>query len=451
MIANVTGDPRMTLDLQRKKDGAQSASKSARESADLVRNADHDPDYVTFRESFLTMRHQEILDRLQSMTPATMQDHAQTWKQLADSAMFNSMGLGGKVHQTLASGALAGSAADAIQEATKRFTDELADMHNVTQSVASRVESATDAAAVVKGAVPPVPAAAHTGPIPGAPLPGAVIGNVASASEAEQQAQRAMMNYYMPVYPVVGQQVPTYTPPKGPAGGGLAPGTAGPGVGPAGGPGGSAAAQPNSGQHGTAPGDKPGAPRDQSGAGGNPDQQGQHPGGPGSGAGDGTTPAAAGTGTGGLPGAGSTHGADAVTPAGWSPGSGGSGAAGFGGPDGGFGGGGSGGLPGSGDAKGGPGRSLPGPGRSGAGTSGTESVRPAAAAAGASGFPGMGMPGAKGKEKDKEHKGKPELLVNERNARDLIGDPVKAAPPVFGKNPEADTQSPESEQERRRR
>jgi len=49
------------------------------------------------------------------------------------------------------------------------------------------------------------------------------------------------------------------------------------------------------------------------------------------------------------------------------------------------------------------------------------------------------MPGAKGKkeDEDKEHKGRAELLAHERHKRELLGDPVKATPPVFGRNPPA--------------
>ncbi|KZM69657.1 hypothetical protein AWN90_07735 [Nocardia terpenica] len=45
----------------------------------------------------------------------------------------------------------------------------------------------------------------------------------------------------------------------------------------------------------------------------------------------------------------------------------------------------------------------------------------------------MGMPGGKAKgEEDKERKGRPELLVHERNKVDLVGEPIPAVPPALG-------------------
>ncbi|MFI5780311.1 WXG100 family type VII secretion target [Nocardia sp. NPDC051570] len=383
------------------------------------------------------MSHQTILDNLKTMLPGVMHGVAQEWQKVGDAVMWNSAALSGKVQRTVAQG-WEGATADAIVAATRRFTDDLADVHNVMQSVHLRIQSAAYGAEAVKAAVPKVTAAQAQALIPGLVLPNEAIGAQGANSEAEQAARMAMVNHYVPTYQPAGQQVPTFVAPQGPGGtsndggGGLNPGWSGG----AGGPGGDTPGSKSPGdgaqnneqqQPGTNPANQ--SP-DSAGQQGNPmGNASDRPGGS-----DATRPAG--------------FDSTSTTPAGFTPGSGG-GSTGGGYPGGGYAGGGSG-IPGIGGfgsggggsvAGGGPGRSIPG---------GPGAVNPAGgvlggagrpAAAGAAGMPGMAPPGGKGKgEDDKEHK-RPDWLTHERNTIELLGEYEPTVPPVLG----ADAQSTETE------
>jgi uncharacterized protein YukE len=180
---------------------SQAAAKQTRKTADaadkLVTTTGNDPDYMpsSVIEAFMSMPHQQILDAVNAMQPGVMHASAQAWQKNADAAMFNTTGLGGKVQKTISSG-WRGATADAISRATRRFTDQMADMHNITQSVSSRIESAAYGAETVKGAVPSIPEPPGSPSVPGAENPATVIGHITAASDAEQAAQRAMVNYY---------------------------------------------------------------------------------------------------------------------------------------------------------------------------------------------------------------------------------------------------------------
>ncbi|MEG8183829.1 hypothetical protein GZH49_35760 [Nocardia terpenica] len=408
--------------------GASSSRDSAAETDKHVRTGGYDPDYLPHDalEPFMSMSHQDIVQAVNDMQPGSMHSSADAWGKVADAVMFNSLGLNAKVQKTISQG-WEGATADAIQNATHRFVGEMTDMHNVTQGVAERITSAAYGAEVVKGAVPSVPQAPGAPAVKGAENPATVIGYLTAASDAEQAARQAMINYYVPVYPPAGEKIPTYVPPTGPSdgAGANAPGANGPGW-----PGGSGGGTNPSGsnnssgdaQHGPqSPSDQQTSPAgtdsgpastDPSGLANSPAGQGNNPQGS-SGAGTATTP------TGVSP--------NATTPAGVGSAGGGLGA-GSGWPGGGIGG-----RGGSSSGSGGPGRSVPGqsvPG-SPAGSPLGGAGRPAAA--GQSGMPGMGMPGGKAKgEEDKERKGRPELLVHERNKVDLVGEPIPAVPPALG-------------------
>ncbi|PPJ33645.1 hypothetical protein C5E45_04705 [Nocardia nova] len=414
-----TGDPTLDPKLVPKSNAAQFYQRSAADEGKAAGNVDHDPDYIpaAVMEPFRSMSHDAILAGVTQMKPGLMHQFAQGWKKTADATLFNNMALNAKVHKSVAAG-WEGRAADAVIAATQRFTNEMAEMHNVAQSVMSRIEAAAYGADVVKAQVPPLPPPKPIPTVDGAESPKDAVGAVTTGSSEEQAAQWAMVNHYVPTYQPAGQQVPMFTPPTAPDdGGGVNP----PGVG------------------GRLPGGDTGGTVDGHQKPGGDNRSGT---GDGTGAGDqqpGTDPAAAASNQ--TSPAGSTRDASSTTPAGLD--STATTPAGLGGTSGSGTGSGLGGVPGY---AGGPGRtggpsSPGGPGRSVPGVPGAGDPlgklgalgRPAAAAAGAAGLPGMGMPGAKGKgEEDKERKGNPDLLVHERNKADLIGDPPPAVPPVFG-------------------
>lgn len=419
-----SGDPTLDPKLVPKSKAAQFYQRSAAEADKVAGNVDHDPDYIpaAVMEPFRSMSHQAILAGVEQMKPGLMHATAQGWKKIADATMFNHMALNAKVHKSIAAG-WEGRAADAVTAATQRFSNEMSEMHNVAQSVMSRIEAVAYGAEVVKAQVPPLPPPKPIPAVPGAESPKDAIDAVTSTASAEQAAQWAMVNHYVPTYQPAGQQVAMFVPPTSPDdGGGVNPPNVGPGV-PGGDPGRSAGHN-----------DKPGDP-DRSGSGdgaGDGDRQlGDNP----ASAADRTSPTGssttspASTGPAGLD-------STATNPAGVGGTSGSGTGTGFGGLPGhsGYG-------SGGGSTSGGPGRSVPGtPGAGNPVGTPAGAGRPAAAAAGMPGMPGMGVPGAKGKgEEDKERKGNPDLLVHERNTIDLIGEQTPAVPPVFGvSEPEAE-------------
>lgn len=428
--AAAAGDISLAPSLVPKADAAKFYQSSAAEAAAVAGNADHDADYIPdgVMEFFRGMRHQEILDGVATMLPGVMHTTAQTWKKIADATLFNTMGLNAKVRKSIAAG-WDGAAADAVTAATTRFTNQMSEMHNVTQSVMGRIEAVAYGADVVTKQVPPIPPVQPVPAVPGAESPKDAVAGVTASSSEEQTAQWAMVNHYVPTYRAAGQQVPMFVPPTAPdgEGGDNPPGVAGrvPGGtgGPVDGPGTDGQSGPedhsdtadrNSGddqQAGTDPASADAASNQTSPA-ANPQQPtsttaaGLDP--------TATTPAGvntsgAGTGPGGMPGYSRTSGPGSTR----GPGS-------TGGPSG----------------SGGPGRSVPGVPGTGNPVGNPGPLGRPAAAAGTSGLPGMGMPGARGKgEEDKERKGDPDLLVHERNKIDLIGDPTPAVPPVFGADP----------------
>lgn len=428
--AAAAGDISLDPSLVPKAEAAKFYQGSAVDAADAAGNADRDADYIPdgVMEFFRGMRHQEILDGTASMQPGVMHASAQAWKKIADATMFNNMGLNAKVRKSIAAG-WEGTAADAVTAATTRFTSQMSEMHNVTQSVMGRIEAAAYGADVVKKQVPPFPPVNPVPTVPGAESPKDAVTAVTASSSEEQAAQWAMVNHYVPTYQSAGQQVPMFVPPTAPddGGGDNPPGVAGRVPGGTGGPveGPGTDNQPDPGDHsGTADqnsGDDRQAGTDPASADAasnqtSPAANTQRPT-PTTAAGldpTATTPAdvnssGAGTGPGGMLGYSRTGGPGSAR----GPGS-------TGGPTG----------------SGGPGRSVPGvPGTANPVATPGALGRPAAAA-GTSALPGMGMPGGRGKgEDDKERKGDPDLLVHERNKIDLIGDPTPAVPPVFGADP----------------
>ncbi len=396
----------------------------------LVTTSGTDPDYMpgSVIEAFMSMPHQQILDVVKDMQPGVMHTTAQAWNKTADAVMFNTTGLNAKVQKTLSSG-WEGATAEAISRATRRFTDQMTDMHNTTQSVASRIESAAYGAETVKGAVPSIPSAPGKPAVPGAENPAAVIGQLTAASEAEQEARRAMVAYYVPTYQPAGQQVPVYVPPAGPEGPSspTALGITKPGsvtspsspipTSPGSKPGDSTGKQQNEGNRQDHPVDT-----DPSAFGNSVQQNNSGATTPASMEPNSTTPASVNSGDGTL-----------GTVPGWSA----AGTSTGGGA-----------LGNNSDAPGGPGRSIPGtPSTNNTVGGAAAASRAAAAAAGTSRMPGMGMPGGKGKkeDEDKERKGRPELLVHERNKADLVGESAPTTPAVFGQK------SPATEDNRMRR
>ncbi|MFI5783155.1 PPE domain-containing protein [Nocardia sp. NPDC051570] len=413
--------------------GASNMRKAATDTDKSVRTSGHDPDYIPAGavESFLSMPHQKIVEAVNSMKPGSMHDTAQAWRKIGDASMFNTMGLTSKLRNSVAQG-WEGATADAILAATRRFTDELTDMHAVTQSVASRVESAAYGAEVVKGAVPSVPTPPGSPAVPGAENPATIIGHITAASDAEQEARQAMINYYVPAYQPAGQQVPVYLPPSGPNDGS---GPNVPGINGTGRPGGTGG-RTSSSEPNTPSGDPEHGPQsqndqrtkpastDSSPANTDPSALANSPTGQGNTSGNNPQ----GSGTAGVATTPASVGPSATTPSSVGGNGGGLGG-GSGRPGGGIGGRG---TPGS----AGPGRSIPGvPAAGNPGSpAGLGARSPAAGSAGMPGMPGMAPHGAKGKGEDdeKEHKGKPELLVHERNKIDLLGEPSPAVPPAFG-------------------
>ncbi|MQY24373.1 hypothetical protein NRB20_75080 [Nocardia sp. RB20] len=375
----------------------------------LIATHGNDPDYMpsSVVEAFVSMSHQDILNAVNDMKPGTMHSSAEAWRKTADALMFNTMGLTSKVQKTLSDG-WEGVTAEAISSATRRFTDQMTDVHNLTQSVAFRIESAAYGAETVKGAVPSIPTAPGKPAVPGAENPAAVIGHLTAASDAEQAARLAMTQYYVPSYQPAGQQIPVYVPPTGPYGatGPTLPGVSkphsatGPGPQPSSGTKPTKNSDPTAGQQNNAEHKNPSntdpsasnnsAQRDTSPtthtdpdatstAGVNPST---------------TTQDSAPNWTG--PGAG--LGSESSTP----------------GPN-------------------APGRSVPGtPGTIGTLAGATAAASRPATTPGTSAMPGMAAPGKDKKNDEKEHKGRPELLAHKRNKIDLVGDPILSTPPVFG-------------------
>jgi hypothetical protein len=427
------GDSTMSPELAQKDNAARAMQKAAQQAADLVKDAGVDPDYIKVMEPFLTMKHPDIMNGLQAMNAGAMHAKAQAWQNLADETVFNSMGLTAKVQRTLAGGAWEGATADAIQAATRRFADQINDMHDVTQSVASRIQAAAFGADVVRAMVPPIPAAPPAEGPPGAEDPVAAIMHTLATSEAEQAAQHAMNDHYKPTYQPAGEQVPRYVPPTGPDDG------ANPGSTTTIGPGsttnpGSTTTYPGSttspGSPGNQPGDSTSKDSSQNNDGQPGDQNRNSPGSPA----NSTTTQGNSTQSPSNPTSTTPTGVNptATTPAGLDPGSTTPGATVPGGPGSGIPGVTTGGAPGP----GGPGRSVPGGTAPGTGTpaGGPGGAKPAAA--GMPGMPGMGMPGSRGKgEDDKEHKTRPELSLPHQNKIDLMGEPVFTPPPVYGENP----------------
>ncbi|NQE89321.1 WXG100 family type VII secretion target [Nocardia terpenica] len=212
--------------------GASSSRDSAAETDKNVRTGGYDPDYLPHDalEPFMSMSHQDIVQAVNDMQPGSMHSSAEAWGKVADAVMFNNLGLNAKVQKAISQG-WEGATADAIQNATHRFVGEMTDMHNVTQGVAERITSAAYGAEVAKGAVPSVPQAPGAPSVKGAENPATVIGYLTAASDAEQAARQAMINYYVPAYPPAGEKIPTYVPPTGPSDGpgANAPGVNGPG------------------------------------------------------------------------------------------------------------------------------------------------------------------------------------------------------------------------------
>ncbi|MQY22912.1 hypothetical protein NRB20_60360 [Nocardia sp. RB20] len=447
LAASMSGDPKMTVDLYRKNQAAQASENTAKDADKLLTDGGHDADYISagVLESFLTMKHQTILDGVSTMQPGTMQTFAQAWTKIADAVMFNSMGLNSKVQKSLSDGSWQGATSDALQNATRRFVNELTDMHNVTQSVSSRITSAAYGAEVVKGAVPPIPAAPSPAIPTGSDNPAAVIGHVTSASEAEQAAQHAMVNYYVPSYQPAGQQVPTYVPPKDPNG------TPGPST-----PQSKPAVTSSGPDTNTNPTDKKN-PSDSTDKSDSTNQHKTDPAAakptdstaqqqnttPSSSNQASTTPAGvdtAGKSPTGLDSSSATPGSSTY---GNSTAGGGSGISYTGGSG------------GNSSARPESGRSVPGTPGTGSTTTNAATATRSAAATSASSMPGMGAPAGKGTGKeDRDRKGNPELLVHERNKIDLVGEPVPAVPPVFGEKrpapPDRDKERPRGDKDDRR-
>ncbi|MEU6563339.1 hypothetical protein [Nocardia nova] len=414
--------------------GVSAARDSAAAIDKLLTGGGVDPDYLpsSALEPFVSMPHAEIVKAVNDIQPGMMHVSAQTWRQIADAVMFNTMGLNAQVNKTLSEG-WDGTTSDAIRSATSAFVNEMTEMHNVTQGVVERIEGAAYGGEVVKGAVPSVPAKPGAPAVPGAENPATVIGFITASSDAEQEARQAMIKYYAPAYVPAGQRVPKYVPPTGPYDGPPSAPVNEPGI-----PTGPSAV----------PGEVPGT---STSGNENPDSSNT--------AADSTTPASTAPPT--MPAqetnASPSHGGSTTTNLAQDPAA--TTAAGF---DAGATGNPTHAVPGSSISGGagttpGPASPVPGgPGRSVAAPPGaapipagglSSGVRPAAAASGPHGVPGMGAPAAKGKgEDDKEHKGRRELLVHERNKADLTGGPVITAPPVFGQNP-----APREEQRKRSR
>ncbi|MBF6330539.1 PPE domain-containing protein [Nocardia transvalensis] len=431
--AIAAGDINLPPGMVPKSNAALAAQESAQSAAGLVRTGGHDPDYIPagVMELFDSMKHEDIKANVDKMLPGVMHEAAKGWRKVSDAVMFNSAGLFGKVRKTMEGGGWVGESANAMMAATQRFTDEMADLHNVVQSVTSRIESVAYAAEVIKVRVPPVPEK----------LPNAASflsvkapdGSTETAydkakREAEQDAQWVMKNHYVPTYEPAGQKVPTFVPPAGPGGdsGGSTSWSPGGTSGGAGGPGGtsggsdSADGKQNGGDQATDPAQvapssvSPDATTGQGGTAQTPGTSGA------------TRPA-------GLDSAPTTT--AGVTPGG--TGGGGRSGGGVPGMGGGIG------RPGA----GGPGRSIPG-GTIGNPAGGAAGLgRAAAGAGGMAGMPGMMNPGAKGKGEDdeKERKGNPDLLVHERNKLDLLGEPIRAVPQAIGADavPEPDRRGTE--------
>ena len=402
--------------------GVSSAQNSAAAIDKLLTGGVVDPDYLpsSALEPFVSMPHAEIVKAVNDIQPGMMHVSAQTWRQVADAVMFNTMGLNAQVNKTLSEG-WDGTTSDAIRSATSAFVNEMTEMHNVTQGVVERIEGAAYGGEVVKGAVPSVPGKPGAPAVPGAENPATVIGFITASSDAEQEARQAMIKYYAPAYVPAGQRVPTFVPPAGPEDGPPSAPVNGPGVptGP------------------SAPGEIPGTSTSGKE---NPDSSDT--------AADSTTPASTAPPTtpaqrtessspspGGSTTTSSAQDPAATTAAGFNAGATGNPTHAFPGSS----------IPGGAGTTPGPDSPVPGgPGRSVVAPPGApipaggapSGIRPAAAASGVPGVPGMGAPAAKGKgEDDKEHKGRRELLVHERNKADLTGGPVTTAPPVFGQNP----------------
>ena len=406
---------------------AQSRSEAARmrntaAAADkLITTHGNDPDYMppSVIEAFVSMSHRDILKGVDDMNPGALHILAEAWRKTADSLMFNTTGLTAKVQKSL-SESWEGVTAEAISSATRRFANQMTDMHNVTQSVASRIESAAYGAETVKGAVPSIPTSPGKPAVPGAENPAAVIGQLTAASDAEQEARQVMLQYYVPTYQPAGQQVPVYIPPAGP---GDATGPTSPEINKRGsatesGPHASAVAEtkPSESANPTARQQKNTEQNAQSSTGPSASSNSQRAD---------TSPTANTAST--DPNATTTAGVNPSSttqdsaPNWTSTGSG-------------LGSGGESGTP----VPNGPGRSVPGT----PGSPNTVAGVAAAAASrtsttpSASGMPGMGVPGKERKD-GKEHKGRPELLGHKRNKIDAVGEPILSTPPVFGANTRA--------------
>ncbi|MBF6062820.1 hypothetical protein IU500_13435 [Nocardia terpenica] len=421
------GDPALDPKLAPKRQAADTFEQWAREGDGRVKGAGYDTDYVKHMEEFFHMKHPEIIASIKGMSPGVMLSASQAWKQIGDGILFNSAALSGKVHNSIAQG-WEGATADALGQATRQYVNDLGDIHTVMNGVQLRIQSAAYGAETVKATVPPIPPPGPAALVPGADSPAQAVGQTAAESEAEQTAQWAMENHYRPTYLPAGQQIPTFTTPSQPGDGSAGP-TAGTNSAgwspqqPGGGTGSNASPDGRSvGADNTKdPGQKQADPTttDPAAASANSPggQENVAPGSSGPGATmpagtepAATTPASAGAG-------GGAYGGD--------PGRAGIATPGIGGL---------GGIGGGRSGSAGPGKSIPGgpltgnPASSPLGGAG----RPAATS-GLPGSPGMGMPGGKGKgEEDRERKGRPELLVHERNKVDLVGEPIPAVPPAFG-------------------
>ncbi|ATL65556.1 PPE domain-containing protein [Nocardia terpenica] len=421
--AIAAGDPTLKPDAVKVRNAAAQRQEWANSAGNLVKGSGVDPDYIPGGiENFSHMPLEVMRANVDAMMPGVMHASAQAWNKVADAVMFSSMGLTAKVNGTISQG-WEGATANAISEATRQFSNDLADIHNVMESVQNRIQSVAYAAEVVKMQMPPVsdPAAGTgylAGVVQGVQNPAQAVGQASADTEAQQAAAWALANHYKPTYEPAGQQVPMFVPPTGPNGTGPD-GIGTPGLGGNGGTNGghSGGTSDSSGGESPKDGTQGGNQQNPDPSATNPASSGNSPGGQG---GQATGPAVT-----------SPAGTDstATNPAGVGSGVGTSGGgAGRGGI----------GVPGFGGIGGhtgatAPGRSIPGAPVPAAAAGGALAGAARAAGAGTPGMPGMGAPGAKGKgEEDKERKGRPELLVHERNKLDLIGELTPLVPPVIG-------------------
>ncbi|MGW5137633.1 hypothetical protein ACWEPH_00980 [Nocardia beijingensis] len=409
------GIPGLDSKVAPKRDASQTMQRGAEGADRLVGHGGRDPAYIQRMEEFAGLSHQEIYEKAQAMQPGVMHSSAQAWKKIGDAFLANIMGLNAKLRTSIAQG-WEGSSADAVQAATQRFLNELGDIQDVVQGVYQRIEASAFGAEVVKAQIPPVPRSAPIPALAGAESPAQAVAQQAIEQEAHQTAIWAMRNHYVPTYEPAGQGVPTFVAPSSPANGAGQPVSNGLG---------STAGFANGNQQVGSGSSEPTAP-------GGPDTQGE----PGTETAGVSPAAAAADSTGSQGSSPQTTGTPAsTTPAGVSPGNttptGAAPASAPGQPSSRIPG-----LPGpvTSASPGGPGHSVRSPGAGNpSGVPGGVAARHAASA-GMPGMPGMMPPGARGKssDDDKEHQGRRELLVHERNKIDLVGERTPTTPPVFG-------------------